>query len=638
MKLENVKIRNFRSIRSLDFKIDSRGLTLISGKNGQGKSSIYAAILYALFNKTQKGQTADAIVNDVAKKDTSVIINYENAGVKYRVERYRRSKDYRNKTLFYVNDVEKTSSSNKLTDELIEASVGMSFDTMLNSFVLGDSLVTNFSVSTDKQRKEIIEDITNISIYKRASLIASDKYKEAKDVLNSVEQTKSNLEIKVESLKKQLELEKSQEKQRKENIEYAKQSYNNSLDEYKKLQTELDKSKESIAGVPTKISDLKMLLETLKYEQSKLDKPKETNSIQRKLNVEMQKKNTAVERAKRSKADLNKFGIQYKEIKNAKQATCFYCGSPLNEEHKKTELARLADEGRKCLDVINTEKQVYKEASAAYSKLESEIDKINAYNSQIQPKTIEINNKINNTLSEINSLEKSIDATNMVKSNVESSIRTVNTYKANLERLESEPSIDTEGTLKSLEEATSSLKEYQSKFDEDTRKVKVLDGVKGVFSNTGIKSFVLEQVYPAINESLEKYMSVLTDGSISATISAVTENKSGNVSDKINIKVFRDAESTDYDSLSSGEQRRFDVALSLSLQDYVSSNSGINVLFLDEIFDSLDAVGVDKVMTLLKEKSKQYSSVFVISHSTELKDNFDNEIKVVKTESGTKIE
>ncbi|AAV35890.1 orf70 [Lactobacillus phage LP65] len=638
MKLETIKIRNFRSIRSLDFKIDSRGLTLISGKNGQGKSSIYAAILYALFNKTQKGQTADAIINDVAKKNTSVILNYENAGVRYRVCRYRKHKENHNKVLFYVNEVEKTSSSNKLTDELIEASVGMSFDTMLNSFVLGDSLVTNFSVSTDKQRKEIIEDITNISIYKKASSVASDKYKEAKEVLDSVERTKSNLEIKVESLKKQLELEKSQEKQRKENINYAKNSYEASLKEYEELDKSFEKSKQETSDVPDKIASLKVTLNSLKEEQYNLESPKETNSIQRKLNAEMQKKNTAVERAKRSKADLNKFGSQYKEIKNAKQATCLYCGSPLNEEHKKTELARLADEGRKCLDVINTEKQVYKEANAAYSKLESELDRINEYNSQLQPKTIELNNKINQTMSEINSLEKSIDATNMVKSNVESSARTVNTYKANLERLESEPSIDTEGTLKSLEEATSSLKEYQSKFDEDTRKVKVLDGVKGVFSNTGIKSFVLEQVYPAINESLEKYMSVLTDGSISATISAVTENKSGNVSDKINIKVFRDAESTDYDSLSSGEQRRFDVALSLSLQDYVSSNSGINVLFLDEIFDSLDAVGVDKVMTLLKEKSKQYSSVFVISHSTELKDNFDNEIKVVKTEAGTKIE
>jgi len=406
MKLENIKIRNFRSIRSLDFKIDSRGLTLISGKNGQGKSSIYAAILYALFNKTQKGQTADAIINDAAKKDTAVILSYENAGVKYRAERYRKHKDNHNKVLFYVNDVEKTSSSNKLTDELIEDSVGMSFDTMLNSFVLGDSLVTSFSKSTDKQRKEVIEDITNISVYKKASSIASDEYKEAKSNLESTKQSKEKLELNVESFKRQCELENNQERQRKENIEYAKKSYTDALDEYKKLQIELDKSKEATAAVPNKISDLKVLLESLKDEQSKLDKPKETSSIQRKLNSEMQKKNTAVERAKRSKADLNKFGSQYKEIKNAKQATCLYCGAPLNEEHKKSELARLADEGRKCLDVINTEKQVYKEANVAYSKLESELDRINEYNSQLQPKTIELNNKINQTMSEIKSLEK----------------------------------------------------------------------------------------------------------------------------------------------------------------------------------------------------------------------------------------
>ena len=638
MKLESVKIRNFRSIRHLDFKIDSRGLTLISGKNGQGKSSIYAAILYALFNKTQKGQTADAIVNDVAKKDVAVILSYENAGVRYRVCRYRKHKDNHNKVLFYVNDVEKTSSSNKLTDELIEASVGMSFDTMLNSFVLGDSLVTSFSKSTDKQRKEIIEDITNISIYKKASSVASDKYKEAKEILDSVERTKSNLEIKVESLKKQLELEKSQEKQRKENINYAKTSYEASLKEYEELNKSFEKSKQETSDVPDKIANLKTTLNSLKEEQSNLESPKETNSIQRKLNSELQKKNTAVERAKRSQSDLDKLGSQYKEIKNAKQATCLYCGSPLNEEHKEAELKRLADEGRKCLDVINTEKQVYKEANAAYSKLESELDKINEYNSQLQPKTIELNNKINQTMSEINALDKSLDVTKLAYSKVESSIKAVNRYKDNLARLQSEGSIDTSETLNSLETAENSLKEYSDKFDKATRDVKVLDGVKSVFSNTGIKSFVLEQVYPALNESLEKYMSILTDGSISASISATSESKTGNVSDKITIDVIRNSKETDYDSLSSGEQRRFDVALSLSLQDYVSANSGINVLFLDEIFDSLDAVGVDKVMGLLKEKAKEYSSVFVISHSTELKDNFDNELKVVLTDKGTTIE
>lgn len=638
MKLENVKIRNFRSIRSLDFKIDSRGLTLISGKNGQGKSSIYSAILYALFNKTQKGQTADAIINDVTKKDTAVILSYENAGVKYRVERYRKHKDNHNKVLFYVNGVEKTSSSNKLTDSLIEDSVGMSFDTMLNSFVLGDSLVTSFSKSTDKQRKEIIEDITNISIYKQASSVASDKYKEAKEVLDSTGRTKSNLEIEVASLNKQLELEKSQEKQREENISYAKQSYEASLKEYEDLNKSFEDSKRETSEVPDKIDNLKATLNSLKEEQRSLEKPRDTYAIQSKINSVLQQKNTSIERANRNKADLDKYGEQYKSIKDAKQATCLYCGAPLNAEHKEKELKRLADEGRKCVALIDKEKGLYEEANSSYSNLETELNKINEYNQQLQPKTIELNNKINDTVAKINELDRKLESTKLAYSKAESYKSTVSKYKDDLKRLEDSTSVDMSGTLESLESANNSLKEYSDKFDKATRDVKVLDGVKSVFSNTGIKSFVLEQVYPALNESLEKYMSILTDGSISASIMATSESKTGNVSDKITINVIRNSKETDYDSLSSGEQRRFDVALSLSLQDYVSANSGINVLFLDEIFDSLDAVGVDKVMGLLKEKAKYYSSVFVISHSTELKDNFDNEIKVVLTDKGTTIE
>ena len=55
-----------------------------------------------------------------------------------------------------------------------------------------------------------------------------------------------------------------------------------------------------------------------------------------------------------------------------------------------------------------------------------------------------------------------------------------------------------------------------------------------------------------------------------------------------------------------------------------------NVLFLDEIFDTLDQAGTEKVIGLLHELSKSKESIFVVTHTKELKSYFQNHLVVVK--------
>ena len=55
-----------------------------------------------------------------------------------------------------------------------------------------------------------------------------------------------------------------------------------------------------------------------------------------------------------------------------------------------------------------------------------------------------------------------------------------------------------------------------------------------------------------------------------------------------------------------------------------------NLIGYDEIFDGLDEVGIQRVMLLLKERVKNVSSVFVISHNQELKELFENVVTVDK--------
>ena len=76
-KFKKIKAKNFLSYKDLELDLDKRGLILVEGKNltnsaflsnGSAKSSLLSTVTYALYGKTEKGQTADEVVNNKVEK------------------------------------------------------------------------------------------------------------------------------------------------------------------------------------------------------------------------------------------------------------------------------------------------------------------------------------------------------------------------------------------------------------------------------------------------------------------------------------------------------------------------------------------------------------------------------------------
>ena len=103
-------------------------------------------------------------------------------------------------------------------------------------------------------------------------------------------------------------------------------------------------------------------------------------------------------------------------------------------------------------------------------------------------------------------------------------------------------------------------------------------------------------------------------------------------------KIVLESESLSYQSLSSGEKKRLDISIQFALHDYVYTHCGIgfDTIFIDEILDSLDSVGVSNIIEVLNLK-KSYCSlsrIFVITHNESLKDYFDSVLSIRKDSDG----
>ena len=148
--------------------------------------------------------------------------------------------------------------------------------------------------------------------------------------------------------------------------------------------------------------------------------------------------------------------------------------------------------------------------------------------------------------------------------------------------------------------------------------------VKTVFSSTGVISDILRDVVDYIDQRLQVYNDLLQD-----KVFHITFCKG---------KIVLESESLSYQSLSSGEKKRLDISIQFALHDYVYTHCGIgfDTIFIDEILDSLDSVGVSNIIEVLNLK-KSYCSlsrIFVITHNESLKDYFDSVLSIRKDSDG----
>ena len=307
---------------------------------------------------------------------------------------------------------------------------------------------------------------------------------------------------------------------------------------------------------------------------------------------------------------------------------CPFCGQEINEdsvegvsEHYKKELDRLRPQQEKLEAKYQEAAEQEKKIAEKWQKKLREIERTKSELDEEMNKQREI---IYSNKNAVVDLEHRIA---LIKKEIEYSESDYKEREAALlqtrERLEKRVS--------SYKESMKTLQERGYKIDEGA---KYLEFWKIGFGNQGIKSLLLDEILPSLNTKASYYGNTLLSDAIRIEFDTEALLKSGESRDKFNVKLFTAEEEIDYKGCSAGEKRRVDVSVLLSLQNLIFGRniSGCNLVVFDEVFDSLDNVGIEKVVDLLKEESDD-KAIFTISHQNEFADYFDS-ILMVKKRNG----
>ena len=546
----NIIIEGFCSIPYLELNLGSKGITVIRGATGEGKTTILSALVWGAYGKNLKGKSDVNTWEKYRPKNyngTKVEIYFGKDGKTHKITRCLKYKGEVNGAkgkdrLIYEIDAVEVSEKNKgEIQALINADLGMSYSLFMNSILFGQGMKRLIQESSS-DKKDLFEEIFELEYISKARDIAKGYYTEALREYNEISQKYSS----------------SKEK---------KQSIQRMLDDLKKQANHVK-------------NDLSSRVKVLEKKLSLLAKAKKENELKETVTHKNRIEQRIQEARDNQKELLNK-------INDAKKKT------RVSLEEFIGVIIKLLKRG----DIKNSLKRLM-EVKKAFGDIE-----------RLQDKCSKLADKISNYRDKLEELRDQEYEANKVQ-------RDIDLTKAEIKKLLSEKKAGVNmGLIKKYKTQLSTLSDklqaIESEMEEKRSKV---DNYKWVMDdplgNRGIKAFLFESSLDILNETLESYSEVLG-------FSILFYIDIQGVKKDFNTQIIMDGIEVSYEELSGGQKQLVNLAMAFAMNEVMTKAKGINIAFLDEVFENLSSEYVDLVIGLIRKIYKD-KTLYLISHQESL--------------------
>ena len=197
----------------------------------------------------------------------------------------------------------------------------------------------------------------------------------------------------------------------------------------------------------------------------------------------------------------------------------------------------------------------------------------------------------------------------------------INSIKEELKKLKSVSAVRGLDSLKKISEDTrESIQEFSQERSKEEKKSEWIKKIEDILGDKGVKQLALRTILPSLNGNIAELM-----GSLHLPYTVTFD-------EDFNASVVHMGEEISTSTLSTGEMKKVDFAVLLSVIKLMKIRfSSINLLFLDEIFSSVDPDGVYTILNTLRKICDDLGlNVFVINHAPMPTEIFDYKIEIQK--------
>jgi DNA repair exonuclease SbcCD ATPase subunit len=241
--------------------------------------------------------------------------------------------------------------------------------------------------------------------------------------------------------------------------------------------------------------------------------------------------------------------------------------------------------------------------------------------------------QISDIRSQLEGTQKTVDLLSgkIVELN-ESSIKTglrITQYKSEIESIMKENAESDVNYLSQLINENQSKKtDKKEKKEKSTTEDNFLDVVETVLGDDGVKNLAMKTILPSLNQSIHNMAkqihlpyAIRFDDKFDCVIQSLGE--------EINPR-----------SMSTGERKKADFIIIIALLKILKIRyPSLNILFLDEIFSSVDSAGIYEIIKILNEVSKENKiNTWVINHTELPTELFDKRVEAIREGGFSKLQ
>lgn len=700
-------VRDFYAIANgeIDFRKFSSALILgyyennLLMSNGAGKSSIFEALCWVIFNETRQTKVDDVI--RWSANEATVEFEFLFGRNTYKISRRRSRVAKESSVSLFTKEGDKwindSGSTNSETNKKILALLKIDSKVFLNSVYFKQHDISLFANSTPSDRKEIIKSIMKLERWDEYQKQAKNKLRSVKDDIEKhLRVLTENANLNVADILNEKAI--SSVYTELEQFSREQRDIQNKLHSLFGLRKERDinnliKTRDELAR---KISDLKNNGKNLQVHQRELDElieittSKNESLAQHILNTEDSIKQitnaTDVIRQNDLSYDMLEEDILAKRVeKNSLECVlerlngtsskiglgqCEVCFTDITEvnlphihdsrQHKKTQTESELDSVSKKLAKVETE---YKKRRRDKDRLDSLLAECEGYKNrliklQIQKQTSddELIAQENENATTIVSLRSIIDQIKALKvdvealdkkiaaqkiSNIDDEIAQVELMNKDLASCISTKNIEL-GTLLRERDFFAQKTELVNIANESLAKLgkekTACEQLSRFFGKEGIQAVFIESIVDELEQYANETLSYICNEP--TVIKLKTQKKTGDSwQETLEIDVIMNGFPQTFESLGGGEMFRISLALRIGLSEVLVKKAGgeIKLLLLDEVDSPLDTFGLNNLFqNIIKGLEKRFK-ILVISHNDKLKDRFSDLIVVNKTSAGSFI-
>ncbi|WP_335942840.1 SMC family ATPase [Fusobacterium polymorphum] len=610
MIIKRVQLENYRSHSNTTVEF-TKGVNLILGKNGRGKTSILEAISTVMFNtKDRSGKETGKSYIKFGEKSSKVEIDFiANDGREYNLKTEFFKTKPKKQTLKDMIGSEYDGDIQEKLEELCGIKKGFE-ETYENIVIAKQNEFINIFKDSGTTREKTFNKIFNTQIYKEMydSFLkeAVDKYKEkVKDLDKEITFLKENMEDKERTtnfLKEEKEVEKNLQDNFK-NINVVSKNLENEIKDYETTEIELNN-----------------LIKNIKDEE---------NKIKKYLNI-LKENIIEAKQAKKSKIivkENEKSYLEYLEIENRLKDLRENLDNLLEEQKLNTQyqnnikILKLNNENLKT-DIINLEENISKN-SEKKEKLENEISELKVKEEKLDLKL----KKYIHLLDKLENLEK------IKKEKLDDTLKKtaeINIFQKNLSSKK-----DLFKTI-SIEELEKKLSDFQ----ELEKELKLLEEQKIAFEieiNTlkDASNELSSKICPYLKENCENLKDKEAEDYFSSKISIKTEeleNLKKNIEEKTQIlveKVVFEDKRKQYFEL---EKSIKDLELSLKNEEVNLKEIELDIKNLDMDIQKLIENQEFQNSQMLREKKKELEVELRNLNLDEKRENLKNLLENLERE------